>query len=166
MTAGPDRAPQRHGEETDDERLDRNWNELLQEVRVAQTGVQILTGFLLTLPFTQRFTELTDLQQLIYLCVLSGSVLATGLLVAPVAFHRTLFRHGLRPWIVAHAHRSAQGGLIALAATIVGVLWFVVDLVLGRPEAHLAAGSGLVFFVALWGVLPVVLARRGVAPRD
>lgn len=158
---GPDRAPRRHGGESEDQRLDRNWNELLQELRVAQTGVQILTGFLLTLPFTQRFSELTDLQQWVYLAVLSGSVLATGLLVAPVAFHRVLFQHGLRPWIVIHAHRCAQAGLVALAATIVGVLWFVVDVVLGRPEAHLAAGVGLAFFLTLWGLLPAVLARRG-----
>src|SRR5918999_5561437 len=73
-------------------RLTRNLNELLQELRVTQTGVQILTGFLLTLPFTQRFPDLDQVQKMAYLGVLVGSVLATGLIVAPVAFHRVLFR--------------------------------------------------------------------------
>ena len=67
------------------ERLTRNWNELLQELRVTQTGVQILTGFLLTIPFTTRFPDLDALQRFSYLAVLTGSVIATGLIVGPVA---------------------------------------------------------------------------------
>ena len=149
----------RHRGETRDERLDRNWNELLQELRVAQTGVQILTGFLLTLPFSQRFADLDDQQRTVYLAVLSGSVLATGLLVAPVAFHRVLFRHGLRTVIVTYAHRCAQAGLATLALTIIGVVWFVFDVVVGQPEAMIAAITALVFFAGLWAVTPVVLPR-------
>ena len=82
------------------ERLTRNFNELLQELRVTQTGVQILTGFLLTLPFTDRFKTLDSLQKGVYLGVLVGSVIATGLIIAPVAFHRALFRQGeaCSPW--------------------------------------------------------------------
>lgn len=150
-----------HRGETDDQRLDRNWNELLQELRVVQTGVQILTGFLLTLPFTQPFAELSDLQQRVYLSVLAGSVLATGLLVAPVAFHRVLFRHGLRTWIVRRADQCAKAGLSALALTIVGVVWFVFDIVAGRAVAGVAAGTALTFFAVLWGLTPWWLLRGG-----
>lgn len=155
---------QRHRGETPDERLDRNWNELLQELRVAQTGVQILTGFLLTLPFSQRFAELDDLQRTVYLAVLSGSVLATGLLVAPVVFHRALFRQGLRVFIVTYAHRCAQAGLFTLALTIIGVVWFVFDVVADQPEAWVAAGAAAVFFFVLWVLVPAVLPR--IAPPD
>lgn len=156
---------QRHQGETPDERLDRNWNELLQELRVAQTGVQILTGFLLTLPFSQRFAELDDQQRAVYLAVLSGSVLATGLLVAPVAFHRVLFRHGLRVFIVTYAHRCARAGLATMALTIIGVVWFVFDVVADQPEAWVASVAALVFFTVLWVAVPGLLPRF-VPPED
>ena len=80
----------------DYDRLSLNWNELLQEVRVIQTGVQILTGFLLTVPFTQRFGELNDLQVGVYLAVLAGAAATTALVMAPAAFHRALFRRGAK----------------------------------------------------------------------
>src|SRR5215203_301296 len=82
------------------ETLNRNWDELLQEIRVTQTGVQILTGFLLTVPFSNRFVELTDFQRNVYLAVLAGSIITTGLVVAPVAFHRVLFRQRRRELLV------------------------------------------------------------------
>lgn len=155
MSAGP--TPRRHEGETEDQRLDRNWSELLQELRVAQTGVQILTGFLLTLPFAARFTELSVYQHYVYLGVLVGSVLSTGLLVAPVVYHRLLFRHGLRPWIVAQAHRSTTAGLAALGLTIVGVAFFVFDVVVNLTAASIAAGLTLLFYLLVWGVGPARL---------
>src|SRR6201996_4292485 len=82
--------------ETETERLDRNWNDLLQELRVVQTGVQLLTGFLLTLPFQARFTQLGEFQQNVYLVTVGLAVSATGVLVAPVAIHRMLFRRHAR----------------------------------------------------------------------
>src|SRR5215212_2416243 len=78
--------------ETEMERMDRNWNELLQELRVTQTGVQILTGFLLTLPFQQRFTELDTFQVTVFCIAVLLSSTATALIVAPVSYHRLLFR--------------------------------------------------------------------------
>jgi hypothetical protein len=122
--------------ESEEERLTRNLNELLQELRVTQTGVQILTGFLLTLPFTNRFPDLDALQRNVYLAILSGSVVATGLIIGPVAFHRVLFRQGERHWIVTAADRSARAGLVALAATTSGVVWLVFDLVTNRTLDH------------------------------
>src|ERR1700758_3978433 len=81
-----------HRDETEQERLDRNWNNLLQELRVVQTGVQLLTGFLLTLPFQQRFTVLSHTMQMVYLVTVGCSVGATVLLITPVGIHRLLFR--------------------------------------------------------------------------
>lgn len=141
-------------------RLDRNWNELLQELRVAQTGVQILTGLLLTLPFSPGFARLDQTQQAVYLAVLSGSVLATMLLVSPVAFHRALFRHGQRAWLVRSANRCARAGLVALAATICGVVWLVFAVVAGTLVAAVAAAVCLALFVALWGLPPLLASRR------
>ncbi|MGI8675621.1 MAG: DUF6328 family protein [Nocardioidaceae bacterium] len=88
------------GEESHEERINRNWDEMLQELRVTQTGVQILTGFLLTLPFQQRFPELDSVQRTAYLMVLAGAVLAVSLMIAPVSYHRLLFRQGAREWLV------------------------------------------------------------------
>ena len=92
-------------DETEAERLDRNWTELLQELRVTQTGTQILTGFLLTIPFQQRFTELGPAQLAIYLVLVVFAVLATILALAPVSLHRALFRTGAKSRIVRLANR-------------------------------------------------------------
>ncbi len=151
-------------EESRAQRLTRNYNELLQELRVVQTGVQILTGFLLTLPFTARFASLDDVQKRSYLAVLVGSVAATAFIISPVAFHRTLFQQGQRPWLVWAANLSARIGLALLSLTTTGMLWLVFDVVVGRTEALLAGGLGIVFFVLLWLVVP--LASRGGAPAD
>ena len=117
--------------------------------------MQILTGFLLTLPFTQRFERLDHLQRGAYLAVLSGSVLATALLVAPVAFHRVLFRRSRRPWIVAAANRSALAGLVMLALTTSGVIWLVFDVVVERWLASVAGVVSLVLFALLWVGVPM-----------
>ena len=103
-------------DESEAERLTRNLNELLQELRVTQTGIQILTGFLLTLPFSQRFQDLDAIQRGAFLAILTGSVIATGLVTSPVAFHRVLFRHGQRPWLVEAANRAARAFLELLSA--------------------------------------------------
>ncbi|MGV0624090.1 DUF6328 family protein, partial [Mycobacterium kansasii] len=93
--------------ETEIERLDRNWNSLLQELRVVQTGVQLLTGFLLTLPFQQRFDVLGGPMRIVYLVTVGCSVGATVLLIAPVAIHRLLFRRHRLQALVSAAHRCA-----------------------------------------------------------
>jgi hypothetical protein len=144
-----------------EEQINRNWNELLQELRVTQTGVQILSGFLLTVPFSQRFASLDQLQRDAYLAVLCCSVLATGLIVAPVAFHRLLFRHRMRPWLVEAANTCAKAGLAMLALSTCGGLFLVFDVVIGRTAGFIALGLALLFFAAFWGgVAAVVFARR------
>jgi uncharacterized membrane protein len=148
------------------ETLTRNWDELLQEIRVTQTGVQILTGFLLTVPFSNRFHELTGFQRGVYLTVLAGSVLTTALVVAPVAFHRVLFRHRRRELLVEWANRFALSGLAMLALTVSGVVLLVVDVVLGARQGWLAGGTVLLVFALLWGVLPRVADRVDDSPHN
>ena len=135
--------------------LDRNWTELLQELRVAQTGTQILTGFLLTLPFTSVFPKLADDQKTLYLVVLLGSVVATGLNVAPVAYHRILFRRRKRRWLVSATNVVARAALVMLALDSAGVVLLVFDVVVGRVAAIVAATAVLVFLMLLWAAVPL-----------
>lgn len=150
----------------DPETLDRNVNELLQELRVTQTGVQLLSGFLLTVPFTERFSELDGVQTRVYVAAFCGSVLATVLLVAPVAFHRVLFRRRQRRWIVEAANWCALGGLSMLALTTGGILFLVLDVVGPRSAAAVAVSVCLTLFVLVWLVLPLVGAARARSGRD
>ncbi|WP_225227793.1 DUF6328 family protein [Oerskovia rustica] len=150
-------------DESADERADRNWAELLQELRVTQMGVQILTGFLLTLPFQQRFGELDTAQRNVYLCLVVLSVIATGLLVAPVSLHRMLFRKHLKARLVTSADRLARVGLVVLALVVTGTVLLIFDVVVGWTAAVIAAVSALVLFALLWVALPLGLMRRAQA---
>ena len=141
--------------EPDEKTLTRNWNELLQELRVAQTGVQILTGFLLTVPFSNRFQDLDRTQVATYLVVLCGAVLTTGFVIAPVAFHRILFRQRMRDWLVEAANQCARAGLVLLAFTSSGVLFLVFDVVTGRTAGIIAVATALIFFALLWAAVPM-----------
>lgn len=140
--------------------VERNWNELLQELRVTQTGVQILTGFLLTLPFTERFSELQYEQRLIYLATIVGSVAATGLIIAPVAFHRLLFHQEELPWLVEAADAMAKAGLILLATTTSAVILLVFDVVVSRGAAYVAAAATLGCLLAVWAGIPRLRSVR------
>ena len=122
--------------------------------------MQILTGFLLTLPFTQKFGSLDAVQRDSYLAVLVGAVLATGLIIAPVAFHRTLFRQGEKEWLVNAANWSARAGLAALALTMSGVVFLVFDVVTNRTLGVIAGLVGLAFFTLLWAVFPLSKRAR------
>ncbi|PRY54686.1 hypothetical protein BCF74_12420 [Knoellia remsis] len=151
--------------ETDTERLDRNWDELLQELRVTQTGVQILAGFLLTLPFQARFAGLETGQTAAYLVALTAAIVATSLLVAPVSAHRAMFRRGAKATLVTFADRAARMGLVALAVSITAAAFLIFDVVLGRPYAVTAACAAVALFVVNWVVVPL-LVRRRVSPTE
>lgn len=146
---------------TDEKRLSRNWDELLQELRVTQTGTQILTGFLLTLPFTNRFAELDHRQQITYLVTFAGSVATTGLILAPVAFHRLLFRQQQRPWLVDAADTVAKVGLCLLALTTSGVILLVFEVVLSWTAGLVAAAVTFLSLVTLWAGIPWRTRRNG-----
>jgi hypothetical protein len=150
-------------QETETERLDRNWSSLLQELRVVQTGVQLLTGFLLTLPFQQRFDVLGTTMRSVYLVTAASSVAATILLVAPVALHRVLFRQRRVQTLVSAAHRLAYAGLLTLGLALTGVVIVVFDAVAGSVSAGIAGAIAGSAFIILWGALP--LALRAGQPR-
>lgn len=150
--------------ETPAERADRNWDELLQELRVSQTGVQILTGFLLTVPFQQRFETLDDTQRDVYLVLVVLAVLATALLVAPVSLHRELFRRGMKSTLVDTGARLARAGLVVLALVLAGSAALIFDVVLSRTAAVVVGGTVLAGLVLAWWVLPHTKAGR--AGRD
>src|SRR5215213_6742352 len=138
--------------ETEQERINRNWDKLLQELRVTQTGIQILSGFLLTLPFQQRFTALDDTLRALYLVAVVLATLSTALVVAPVAAHRLLFRKHQKIQLVDVSDRLAKIGLSCVALTVVTVLALVFGFVLGHTAAYVAGGVALVVFVVLWGL--------------
>jgi O-antigen/teichoic acid export membrane protein len=153
--------------ETPTERLDRNWDELLQELRVVQTGVQILAGFLLTLPFQQRFPEIDDVDRQVYLVAFCLTVVATAFLVAPVASHRLLFRRHEKATLVAIAHACARIGLVALALAVSSVAFVIFDVVTSTGGAVVATVASLLLFLVNWLLLPVSVLRRGrVSKRD
>ena len=146
--------------ETELERLDRNWNSLLQELRVVQTGVQLLTGFLLTLPFQQRFDVLSGHLRVLYLATVGCSVSATVLLIAPVATHRLLFRRHRLQVLVSAAHRCAYAGLVLLGAALTGMTVIVFAAVSGRTAGVVAGVSAVAVFSVFWLVMPLSLRDR------
>jgi Family of unknown function (DUF6328) len=150
----------RQRDETESERLDRNWNSLLQELRVVQTGVQLLTGFLLTLPFQQRFDVLGEHMRIVYLATVGCSVGATVLLVAPVATHRFLFRRHRLQVLVSAAHRFAYAGLTLLGAALTGVTAIVFTAVSGRTAGVVAGACAVALFTLFWLVLPLLFRGR------
>ena len=144
-----------HSEESQHERLQRNWAELLQELRVTQTGIQLLAGFLLTLSFASRFTTLDSTQEAVYLAIVLDAFAATGLLVAPVALHRGVFRRQHKEWLVVVAHQLARAGLALMSLAFAGAVWLVYDVVVGSPASWVASLGLFVFLVAMWFVLPM-----------
>jgi hypothetical protein len=151
--------------ETPTERLDRNWEDLLQELRVVQTGVQLLTGFLLTLPFQDRFADIEDFQRHAYLVTVGCAIGATGFLIAPVSLHRLVFRRHLRRQMVNVAHYFALTGLALLAGAVVGVVLLTFGLVAGDTAGGVAAIVAAVLLAVLWVLVPLRLRKRpGSAP--
>jgi hypothetical protein len=150
--------------EPEQERLARNMAELLQELRVAQTGVQILFAFLLSSVFTARFAKATSLQSTTAIVTVLLTTASAALLMAPAAWHRLYFRQGRRVDIIAWGNRFALAGLALLAAAMTGAVLLVTDTVIGGwPAILMSACAGLLFAV-LWFVLP--LARRARGPGD
>jgi Family of unknown function (DUF6328) len=135
--------------------INRNWTELVQELRSTQTGVQVLTGFLLTVPFSDRFNTLDHVQRTAYLLVLSGAVTATAAILSPIAYHRILFRRGRRPWLVATANRVARAGLTLVALTTCGVVFLTFDLTVGRTGGVVASLVAFIGYLMLWIVIPL-----------
>ena len=146
--------------ETEKERLDRNLNELLGELRVVMPGVQVLFAFLLVVPFNQRFGEITDFEQALYYVTLMGTGLATALLMAPGAIHRLEFRADDKRWIVFTGNRLVIAGFAVLGAAITCAVLFVTHFVYSDTLAVVTTVvTGIVVF-GLWYAVPLARLRK------
>jgi hypothetical protein len=146
--------------ETETERLDRNYEEILQELRVAQGGVQILFAFLLGIVFTQRFAEVSRFDRALYFGTLLCATVSAALLIAPVAVHRMVFRQHRKHELVGTANVLASIGLAILGLAVIGAVTLVTDVLFGHLAAGLTTGALLAIFAALWLVLPLRIRRR------
>src|SRR5436190_7716134 len=144
--------------ETPEERLDRNLSELLQELRVAQTGVQVLFAFLLVLPFNNRFAQLSTYERGVYFATLLLAAAATLFLIAPSAHHRILFRLQEKRHIVLVANYLALAGTACLALAMTGAVLLITTFLFGTVTGAVVAGVTLVAFALVWYAVP--LRRR------
>ncbi|WP_432080741.1 DUF6328 family protein [Streptomyces sp. WAC 04229] len=151
-------APER--QEPERERLNRRWNEILQETRVAQTGVQILFGFLLSVAFTPYFHKLETFDHVVYVITVILGAAGTGALIAPVSIHRLLSGQRMKDHIVEIAGRLMVCGLVLLALTIGGTLLLLLHVVVPGLLAELLVGGVMLWFALCWYGLPVWLRRR------
>ncbi|MEN0085231.1 MAG: DUF6328 family protein [Leifsonia sp.] len=160
MTEGVDAAPGDGRNETAEQRADRNWNELLQEFRVFQTGTQILAAFLLTLPFQQRFTQLPPFDVGVYLVLVFLAVVITLLALAPVSLHRLLFRQRAKAELVGLGSKLLIVCLAAASLLFTGIVLFIVDFLLAPPAGMIAASCVFLLLLVIWAVLPLVVRGR------
>ncbi|MFF0431318.1 DUF6328 family protein [Streptomyces sp. NPDC004327] len=153
--------------ETPNERADRRWTELMQEIRVAQTGVQILFGFLLTVVFTPRFPELSHSDRTIYIATITLAAAATGTLIGPVSFHRIVAGRRIKPRAVTWASRMTFLGLLLLLATLGSALLLVLRVATRAAYVPWLVGGLLVWYLLCWFALPLWVRRRHTAePQD
>jgi Family of unknown function (DUF6328) len=145
-------------EESEGERLDRNLAELLQELRVALPGVQVLFAFLLAVPFQQGFKEITGFQEKVYFVTLLFTAISAALLISPTAYHRMTFRRQQKKHLVFVANRLAIAGTAMLALAMTGAIMLITDVLFGATATIVFSAAALTMFVVLWGLLP--LRRR------
>lgn len=153
-------------EESESERLDRNWNEILQELRVTQTGTQILTGFLLTVAFQNRFTDLDTVQVTLYLALVVGAIATTALGLTPVSLHRQLFRKRAKDDVVAIADRIMRFTLVGVAVVLSGTIALIFDVVVSRAAGITVGVLTLGVVAALWLVTPLLRRRSNAAAQQ
>jgi hypothetical protein len=145
-------------EESEQERLDRNLNELLQELRVAIPGVQVLFAFLLTVPFQQNFTKINNFQRDVYFATLLCTAISAILLMSPTAYHRLTFRYQQKRKLVFYSNRFAIFGLIFLAFAMTGAILLVTDVLFSTTAMLVTTALTVTAFLVLWFALP--LRRR------
>ena len=151
------RSPQRSGDsshESRKERIDRELMELLNELRVALPGVQFLFAFLLVVPFQQRGAQLTDFQRDVYFVTLVAAAVATGLLIAPAAQHRVLFRQKDKEQLLRRSNAYAVTGLVVLGLAICTAILLVVHVLFGSTRAWIAASVVAVLLAVMWLAVP------------
>ncbi|MEV1021345.1 DUF6328 family protein [Streptomyces sp. NPDC050264] len=152
--------PRRGRTETVEEKADRQWAELIQELRVALTGVQILFGFLLTVVFTPRFAELSDANRTIYIVTVVLGSTATGALIGPVAFHRQVSGRRIKPQAVIWASRLTFVGLVLLLCTLTSALFLILRVATHDSLAPALVAGVLAWYMLCWFVLPAWARKR------
>ena len=145
--------------ETAQERLDRKWEDQLQELRVMQTGVQLMAGFLLTLPFTTAFPDLDTVQRGMFLTLMVVAATTTLIVITPVSVHRHLSGQHIKERVVAAGQRAMLAALTGVALLVSGILTFIFDVVVGRVPALCVGAAAAVVAVSLLLVVPRRLSR-------
>lgn len=148
-------------EETEQERLNRQLDQLLNELRVAMPGVQVLFAFLLTVPFQERFVEATSFQRDVYFATLLASAAASALFIAPTAYHRLMFQAGDKRRLVAISSRLAVAGLACLAVAMNGAVLLVTDVLFDGTTAAITTAASGALFLGLWFGLGLVRRVAG-----
>lgn len=156
----------RREDESEAKRLDRNYSEILQELRVSEAGVQILFAFLLALAFTPRFARVTTFERDVYFASLLLSAAAGGLLMAPAAMHRIMFRRGLKDVLVDLASKMALGGVTALGFAVSGSVLLVSDVLFGHTVAWVTTVGVALWLGFLWYLLPLRIRFLSSTSRD
>ncbi|MFE7815651.1 DUF6328 family protein [Streptomyces sp. NPDC057433] len=151
-------------DETEEERADRMWQELIQEVRVAQMGVQILFGFLLTVVFTSKYAELSDADQKIYIVTVVLGACATGALIGPVSLHRLVSGRRVKPQAVRWASRLTMLGLLLLFATTTASLLLILRVATDDGFVPYLVAGVVVWYLLCWFALPMWTRHRHTAP--
>ena len=150
-------------DETEEERLDRNLGELLQELRVALPGVQVLFAFLLAVPFQQEFSKISEFEKWVYFATLILTTISAALLIAPTAYHRLTFRYQQKHRLVFVSNRLAIAGLGALALAMTCAVLLITDVLFGTVTTVIVVVLGVGMFGTLWLALPL---RRRLKYRD
>jgi uncharacterized protein involved in cysteine biosynthesis len=149
------RHPETGRHESESERIDRNLQEMLGELRVALPGVQVLFAFLLVVPFNQRFAQVTDFQKTLYLTTMLFTTASTICLIAPTVHHRLEFRQQDKENIVKTGNRIVVAGLALLAIAMTGAVLFITDVLYGTTTTIAAAGGVALAFAVVWYVIPL-----------
>jgi membrane-anchored protein YejM (alkaline phosphatase superfamily) len=147
--------------ETKDEQLDRELIELLNELRVALPGVQVLFAFLLVVPFQQGFARLSELDRDVYFVAVMAAMVATALLIAPSVFHRVRFRDTDKEWLIQISNRLALAGTFFIAVAMVCTVFLITDLLFGGWQATTATIASAVLFGGLWYGIALYREARG-----
>ena len=156
-------------DETESQRLDRNLGELLQELRVALPGVQVLFAFLLAVPFQRNFTKISPFEEKVYFATLLCTAISAALLISPTAYHRLTFHLQEKHHLVFIANRFAIVGLGFLALAMTGAIMLITDILFGTVTTVVTTAAAFSMFLLLWGLLPLqrrLRLRAEGAPRD
>ncbi|MFJ2932604.1 DUF6328 family protein [Streptomyces sp. NPDC087219] len=159
-TGQRDGGAERGRDETTEERADRQWQDLMQEIRVVQTGVQILLGFLLTVVFTPRYESLSSTDKGIYILTVVLGSLATGALIGPVSFHRIVAGRRLKPETVAWASRLTFTGILLLLATLTSALVLILRVATDNAIVPWLLAGVLAWYLLCWFALPLWVRSR------